>query len=421
MAGSYVQKLRLFKRDVLLYLVAAALCGFAMDGINAVLQNLYLLRLGYGPEFIGLANAAAALVFTAGCLPAGLFGTRWGSRRMMIVGLSLLAAGLGSVTVVEFIPAAWWEGWLLATSSLSGLGLALFFVNGIPFLMAVTGPEERDYAFAVHLALGPLAAFAGSLLAGALPSALAAVLNVAPSAPGPYRVALLSGALALVPAAIALVPTREVRAAQSQEPEPRGERAPFGVIGLIGLLVLLRFAGLGATNTFFNVYLDSGLGSSTALIGGLSAVRGLVSVPGALVAPLFMARWGKRRAIVWGSLGGAFSLLPLALVPHWGAAGLGAAGVSALGGFAGAPFRVFTQELVAPRWRAAASAVLMMGAGLSVAAMAFCGGHLISAVGYSGLFLTSAGLMVVGTVIFWAVFCVAVEKPARLEAVQQAG
>ena len=38
--------------------------GFTFDGIRAVLLDLYLLRLGYDPEFIGLVNGVAALAFT---------------------------------------------------------------------------------------------------------------------------------------------------------------------------------------------------------------------------------------------------------------------------------------------------------------------------------------------------------------------
>ncbi len=421
MATNYVQKLRLFKRDVRLFLVTAALCGFAMDGFSAVLFNLYLLRLGYGPEFIGLVSAASALAFTLCCLPAGMLGARWGSRRTMMVGLSLLAAGAGGVTLVEFVPLNGQPLWLLATNTLAGIGLALYFVNGIPFLMAATGPEERNHAFSVHLAIVPLAAFAGSLLAGVLPRVFAAVLDVSLDHPATYRVPLLIAALLFIPGVLALLPTQEFRAHQAQESRSKKERAPYGLIVLIGLIVLLRFAGQGAANTFFNVYADVGLQTSTALIGALSAVRGLVAVPAALVAPLLMARWGKGRTIVVGSLGGALSLLPLALIPHWGAAGLGVVGLSALNSMTGTPFRVFTQEIVEPRWRAAMSGALMTGAGLSVAVMASGGGHLVTAMGFSGLFLVAAGLVVVGTALFWATFCAPRSKPARLEAIQQAG
>ena len=419
MAITYLQKLRLFSRDVRLYLITAALSGFTIDGVRAVLLNLYLLRLGYDPEFIGLVNAAAALAFTVSCLPAGALGNRWGSRRMTIIGVGLLAAGSGLLPLVESIPTPWQAGWLLATSTLFGLGLALYYVNGIPFLMGATGPEERNYAFSVHIALGPLAGFAGSLVGGALPSILAAVPGVSPNEPAPYRYPLLIAALLLIPGVLALLPTREVQSRQAQEHVTEASRVPFGPILLIALVVMLRFAGRGAAGTFFNVYLDAGLHTSTALVGALSAVGQLLSVPAALAAPMLVARWGSGRTIVLGSLGIALSMLPLALVPHWGAAGLGLMGVMALFAMTTAPLRVYSQEMVSPMWRAAMSGALMMGAGLSASAMAFGGGYLIAALGYPGLFLTGAGLTIAGALLLWAYFRVPRRNLARLPALDQ--
>lgn len=404
MVSAYLQKLRLFSRDARFYLITAGLYGFTMDGIYAVLLNLYLLRLGYGPEFIGLVNAAAAFVFTVFCLPAGALGARWGSRRMMIAGVGLLVAGGGLLPLVESIPTIWQARWLLATNSLAGLGLALYLVNGIPFLMGATGLEERSHAFSVQMALGPLAGFTGSLLGGVLPKVFSNVLSVSRDKPASYRYPLLLAALLLIPGMLALMTTREVRTKQVQGRATEAGRGPYGLIILIALIVVLRFAGQGTALTFFNVYLDAGLHTSTALIGVLSAARQLLSVPAALIAPLLVAQWGNARTIVLGSLGIALSMLPLALIPHWSAAGLGFMGVAALFSMTTAPFRVFSQEIVSPGWRAAMSGAMMTGAGLSSSAMAFGGGYLISALGYSGLFLTGAGLTVAGALLFWAYF-----------------
>ena len=404
MVTTYLQKLRLFSRDVHLYLVTAALSGFTWDGIRAVLFNLYLLRLGYGLEFIGLVNAAGALAFSVFCLPAGALGTRWSSRRMMITGVGLMAAGNGLLPLAEFIPTTWQTGWLLVTSVLAHLGLALYYVNGLPFLMSATGPEERNHAFSMQIALTPLAGFAGSLVGGALPKVFAAVLSVSPEAPASYRYPLLIAALLLIPGVLALLRMREVRARQAQERVAEAGRAPYGLLALIALVVVLRFAGRGAAITFFNVYLDAGLYASTALIGALSAAGHLLSVPAALVAPLLVARWGNGRTIVLGSLGLALSMLPLALIPHWGAAGLGFMGVAALFSMTTAPIRVYSQEIVSPGWRPAMSGALMMGAGLSTSAMALGGGYAIAALGYRSLFLASAGLTAAGALLFWAYF-----------------
>ena len=62
--AGYVTEARLFSRDVRLFLVTSVLFGFtAYGGTYTVLLNLYLLRLGYGTEFVGLISATGQLAF----------------------------------------------------------------------------------------------------------------------------------------------------------------------------------------------------------------------------------------------------------------------------------------------------------------------------------------------------------------------
>ncbi|HSH79365.1 MAG TPA: hypothetical protein VLA19_12650 [Herpetosiphonaceae bacterium] len=67
--------LRQLRPDLGRYYLAVSLLGFAVDGgVYAVLLNLFLARLGYGPEVIGLVNAAGMVVFALASLPAGIVG-----------------------------------------------------------------------------------------------------------------------------------------------------------------------------------------------------------------------------------------------------------------------------------------------------------------------------------------------------------
>lgn len=418
MISSYLQTLRLFTRDIRLFLITAALVGFAWDGIRAVLFNLYLLRLGYGPEFIGLVNAVGALSFALLCLPAGALGTRWGSRSMLIAGAGLLAVGFLLLPLAEFLSGDWRTGWLLFTTILAHLGFSFYLVNGLPFMMAATGPEERNYAFSMHIALGPLAAFVGSLVAGAVPGVSATWLGVSLQDAAPYRFPLWLAAAVLVPGVLVLLRTRPVDRSQTKEVVPgtplaRAGRLPIGLIVVIGLIMALRFGGRGTVVTFFNVYLDEGLGVSTALIGTLSAAGQLLSAPAALVAPLLMARWGTPRVIAMGMAGMVLFTLPLVVVPHWAAAGLGYALSASLFSVTVGPIRVFSQELVTPRWRATMASGFMMGAGLAFAGVSLVGGYAIAASGYRPLFLAATGLLAVGTVVFTFYFRVPRGELAR--------
>ena len=77
MMSTYWQKLRLLNRDVRLYMAARTLIGLTVrGGVYAVVLNLYLLRLGYGPELIGLVNGAGSAVIALLSLPIGALGSR---------------------------------------------------------------------------------------------------------------------------------------------------------------------------------------------------------------------------------------------------------------------------------------------------------------------------------------------------------
>ena len=413
MFTNYIQKLRMFNRNVRLYLITWAFMGFGYTGIYMVLFNLYLLRLGYGPEFVGLVSGVGLLVFAIFCLPAGALGSRWGSRRMMIMGMTLMAVGFWLVPLAEFIPNNWQSRWLMATWALVSLSAPLFTVNGNPFLMGATSPEERDHAFSMQIGLMPLAGFAGSLVGGFLPGFFSRTLGVPLDQPAPYRYPLfLVGALFFI-ALLVLLATREVSLDQKRESVSEAGPAPLTLIALMGLVMLLRTTGEWAPNVFFNVYMDDGLKVPTSLIGSLVAVGRLMAGVTALTMPLLVKRWGKERIIGLGTMGVALSLLPLAFIPHWGGAGVGFIGAIALVSIVNAAFSVYGQEIVSPSWRAVISGAIWMGMGLGGSAISIGGGQIITALGYRSLFLTAASLSAVGGLLFLVYFRVPRGELAR--------
>ena len=398
----YLRKLRLFSRNARLILIVYAVPGFTYFGIISVLLNLYLLRLGYGPESIGLLTGVSWLVFTASCLPAGAIGTRWGSRRTMIIGMSMEILGFGLLTLVEFMPPTLRAGWLLVTNSLSYLGGGLWSVNATPFLAGATTSEERDHAFSVRTALMPLSGFAGSLVGGVLPGLLAANYGLSLDSPGPYRYPLWIALGVYCTALPALFATREVSDGQTRESMAETGNAPYGLIAIIAVAMLLRMSGEWALRVFFNVYLDAYLRTPTSLIGTLSGIGQLIAVPAALSVPLLMRRLGKGRTIVLASWGVVFSLLPLALMPRWEIAGLSLAGVTAMGAIASAASTIYSQEVVLPGWRALMSGASLTAMGLSSSYMSLGGGYIIASLGYPVFYLIGAGLAAAGALLFWA-------------------
>ncbi len=400
---TYAQQLRLFSRDVRLYLISGTLIGFCWMGIYNVLFNLYLLRLDYDLAFIGMINATVALAYALLALPAGALGGRWGVRRTMLIGYCLVVTGLLLPPLGQFAPVTWRTGWLF-TYSFGVAGASLYSVNGSVFLMDATGEAERSHAFSVQTALSPLAAFFGSLVGGFLPGFYATLSGASLDDAAPYRYALLTAAGLLSLGIPALLGTRESAPAETGGSAPAGgltRRAPLVLVGVLALIQLLQAAGEGAARTFFNVYLDTGLEVATHVIGMLAAAGQLVAVPVALATPLLIARWHSGPTLLRASMGIALSLLPMAFFPRLGPVSVGYIGVIAMASIWRTPITLYRMEIVSPRWRALMSGASNMALGLSWAAMGLGGAHIAQSTGYGSVFFLGAALTTLGALLFW--------------------
>jgi MFS family permease len=401
---SYFQALRLIRMDARLYLAASTLTTISYTGIYVLIFNLYLLRLGYGPEFIGLVNGAAQLGVVAFSLPAGILGRLWGSRRVLMAGLVVATLGLILVPVAEFVPDSWQASWLVLTYILAWLGGATYLVNGLSFVMAVTDGPERAHVFSLREALGPLALFAGNLFGGLLPGFLSMHSALSLEGPAAYRYTLFiaTALFGVTPLLFLKTSAREgyVTPEPAASPDRASRSAPVGLIGLMVVIALLQLASRSVSDTFFNVYLDVTFQLSPGWIGALAATAQLLVVPVALSAPMIVSKLGKGRTIALGTLGMALSLLLYIAYPHWGLAGAGLVGVSSLFAITTVAFTIYSQELVATEWRTTMAGAMAMATGMSRSTMSFAGGYLVSAFGFSSLFMVGAGLTVLGAVIF---------------------
>lgn len=413
MTTRFVSGLRAFGPVVFLYLSAVALVGFAVDGgVYSVLLNLFLLRLDYGPEQIGMINSAGTLVFALASVPAGMLGERWGSRRMMLFGLGLLLAGCLLLPLADLLTPGVRIAWLIGNAIVVYLGLALYFVNTAPYVLGIIDSEQRNQIFSLQTALLSLSAFLGSLVGGFLPPLVASLIGVGLDRPAPYRYALLAAGLALVPAILALRAAPSDKHTATQGPvAPAGSsgatRAASSILGVLLLIALVRalqVTGLAATATFFNVYLDSALLIPTAQIGIIIAVGRLLGVPAALMTASLSKRFGNRGVVIAASLATALSMLPIALIPHWSAASLSYISVISLSWIRYASSIVYFLDLVPPSRRASVSGITEMAAGICFTLVTFGGGYIITLLGYRSLFLISAALTALSALVFWGVF-----------------
>ena len=400
----YFQALRLFNRNVRIFILSALLLGFAFFGIYAVLLNLYLLRLGYGPTVVGLVNGMGFVAYALFSLPAGVLGARFGTRRMLQVGFVLAAVGMGLLPAAQFLSGNVQVAWIVATYTLTSMGLDAYFVNSNPFMIQFTTPRERMYLYSLRVGMSPIAAFVGALVGGFLPGTLARLLPITDTAS--FALALLVAAVALLIGVVALFSTKAIAA--PAEEEDRAQRTgsasstalPVLLITMMGLVIMLRMAAEGAQRTFFNVYLEEILVMPTAHIGMLAACGQLVGGFGALSAPFLTRRWSLERVIFWATLGMAGSAVIFALIPHWAAAAVGYAGLVSFTYIQRPCSLRFTMEVVPVRWREAAAGVANMVAGIGWGTMSFAGGYVVGIYSFQSFFLASAVLTGTSALIF---------------------
>ena len=402
MIADYALAVRLFNRDTRLLLLAGTIHAIAVMGIYGVLLNLYLLRIGYGLEFIGLINATGLLSFATFSFPAGYIARRWGMRRTMLTGLAISVAAMGLIPFADLLPEAIRGGWLATGNILVALGTATFHVTIMPYLMASTSPAEQRQAFSIRWALYAFGAFMGSILGGLLPSSIALATSTSPGDAQPFRYSLFLGSVLFVGCLWAVAKARELRIDQHATTGGADHRFPLGLLAIFGVAVFLLATSEGAGHTFFNVYLDAKLEITTFQIGVIIALARIAGVPAALAAPRIAKRLGNGQTVALGSLATAISLIPLALVPHWAAAGAAFIAINLSVGIVAPASYLFMFNLVAERWRLAIAST-SIGAGVAgFSAIALGGGFIIARMDYAIFFLISAGITSVGTILFWA-------------------
>ena len=411
MLGRILSPIRAFNPQARLFFIALVGMCFVVDGVYTVLLNLFLLRLDYGAEFIGLVNAVGLLTFACVSLPAGILGARYSTTRLMKAGGAICVLGGLLTPQAAMLPSGPRELWLVFFYALMLTGFSFFFVNGSPYLLNVVETAYKHRAFALKTAGWSLAGFAGSLLGGALPGIFATLLATTPADPAPYRMTLTLSSMIMALAATFLLRIRplphdrQALATGSPDDEPLERPSLTGaliaIVAVMSVIRLFQVAGTATVMVYFNVYMDQQLLISTALIGAIAAIGRLTGVPAALLTPALIQRWGIVRVVLCGSLLTSLFLLPMALIEHWLAAAIGFIGALALTSVRYASLMVYILDLVPKAQQSIMAGSGEMAAGLSFAAMALGGGLLLSTFAFRDLFLLGTVLSLLGAFTFW--------------------
>ncbi len=376
-----------YSRDVKLLLTATAVLAISFFGVTALLKILYILRLGYGPEYVGLFGAAGALGYMAMSMPSGWLGDRLGISRTMALGALTTTAGMVMLPLSEVVPLWARDSWPIASQIVQAGGYALFSINLVPALMGATLPENRNSAYALSSTLRSLGTFVGTVAGGLLPGLLVLVTGQGLESPVPYRLGLWIGPFIAALAIVPLLRIREPKVVRDTTAVPLSDSFPYLPVGLLILFVGLGQAASATCQSFCNAYMDSDLALSPDRIGLITGVGQFV----AIFAPMLLPRMARMRGNGWTLLvvtfGGALAVLPLILFSDWIGASLGRVATLALAAMWMPTMQVYQMEMIAQRWRSLAYGAISMGMSLSFAAVTYGGGLIVAGSSYATLFI----------------------------------
>lgn len=390
-----------FSRDAWLLIAASCIFSVSFYGVHNLLRVLYVLRLGHGPEYVGVFGASSALTYMGMGLPSGALGQRFGARGVMLVGSVIMVIGMIALPLVEFLPASFGILWPIATQIFMTAGWSMVNVSIIPGLMAATTPEERSGVYAANGAVRSLGTFAGTIVGGLLPGLFGGIIGRTLDAPDPYRYALWVAAAITV---TAIAPIALLRIARPAPPAARvggADAFPMGTMAVLLSHVALVHGSWATLQAFGNAYMDTDLLLPASIIGLITGAAQLVATATPLFTPRLVRRSGDAWTLMMSGLAMGISLVPLALIPHWSAAALSRVGNLSLDAMWLPTLQLYQMERVTERWRTLAYGIMNAVMGLSFGLVSLIGGYIVTASGYRAIFAVGVGLSVAGTFIMW--------------------
>jgi EmrB/QacA subfamily drug resistance transporter len=252
--------------------------GFDSTILNVALPTL-ATSINASTDQLQWIVDAYVLVFAGLLLPMGVFGDRYGRKRLLLIGLALFG---GASILAVFAGNA---GQLIAARAVMGIGASILTPITIAILPVLFGPEERGKAIAaltmgmgIGLPLGPIIGgillrhyWWGSIFLVNVPVALIAMIAVA-----------------------ILVP-------ESKDPHPSRIDIPGALLSTFGLSIFVY----GVIEAPSRGWTDGLV--LAALVGGLLLLTAFVLVERRVAAPMIDLRLFARRRFALGTAAGTIS------------------------------------------------------------------------------------------------------------------
>jgi MFS family permease len=158
----YLTNIKLFNRNIKLYLVATALINLGF-GIFYADFNLYVLSMGMKPDFLGVILSLAPFAEGLSSIPIGFLAEKIGFKRSLI----MVYVVLGVAYFTQIISPN--PSLIMLGSFMVGLVAGGNFIIQLPFISQFT-KEDRNQAFTFTMLVYYIMYAVGGLIGGYLPS-----------------------------------------------------------------------------------------------------------------------------------------------------------------------------------------------------------------------------------------------------------
>jgi EmrB/QacA subfamily drug resistance transporter len=198
--------------------VASLLMFFGMFGSIFLLSQFFQTVQGYSPLGSGLRILPWTIMPMFVAPIAGALSDRIGGARLMGIGLTLQAAGLGSLAAISTPTTPYWH--LVVPFMVSGIGMAMFWAPVANVVLAAVRPEEEGKASGAQNAIRELGGVFGVAVLASVWSHYGSYSTGQSFVDGMVP-ALWIGAVVVVLGAVAafMIPSRK-RAAEARVDEP---------------------------------------------------------------------------------------------------------------------------------------------------------------------------------------------------------
>ncbi len=261
--------------------------------------NFLYRALGFDGLLLGALVGAQALGVAAGVVASRIVAPGRSRRLVIIGGGVVVGAGIVGILTQGAFPL------LVIAAALVGMGGIITSSSGIALLADATAARSRSQRFGQQIALGTMAAFTASIIAGALAVPVARFLGTSEADPETLRALVALGGIVGAASAIPVlfirdVPVPPITTSQVSRLLPR-----FAAVEIVFGL------GAGSFIPFINLFFADRFGLS---FGSIGIALGSIAVAGSLGALSHGRLVASRLGQVRGVAAVEFASLPFALL-----------------------------------------------------------------------------------------------------------